>query len=326
MHGVPAALLLTGAIAFLGAVLWEMADIRSLADLRSKSSALHARGTSILRWTKDWRLQSPLARRKQHVALSGPSDGKNFVRIEDAARRCFEETDLYSDEPISGAQRLRYHVISLIIEAHDNPSRLGIWGVQLPSTGKFKRVPVNLLDWRNMHPEGTSIKHHRYDGTEEVDWTNISVLQSEVSDYIQRVKTKFAAGERPSPNEIDDRHLTQDQRDALIDELRQRGFGDATRDYPLDVLWASDSEKGFAHSLASTLGLAGWIGEARTTLDQRKEPEFLGLYICVENMDSKPPTAGILATALREAKIDFRWLPWPGLNGRTALFVYPRKR
>jgi hypothetical protein len=136
-----------------------------------------------------------------------------------------------------------------------------------------------------------------------------------------------AASDTHSEPEVEFRHIARKTRDVLAGELRQRGFGDALKDYSVDIRHSDRAECAeFARELASLLGLAGWSGEPGTTFDERTEPEIRGLHLCLEDMDAKPPTANMLAAVLRDAGIDFRWLPWPGLKNRMVIFVYPQKR
>ena len=118
------------------------------------------------------------------------------------------------------------------------------------------------------------------------------------------------------------RALTKPQHDDLVRELRERKLPSMRS----DDLWlrfsAGDKEcKTFAQQLKSALPSAGWNGDFGTTLDERHDVN--GLRICVENLDSKPAIANVLSESLRQAKIHFDWLPWPGMGDQVVHFVYP---
>jgi hypothetical protein len=120
------------------------------------------------------------------------------------------------------------------------------------------------------------------------------------------------------------RRIDNSLKESIVEDLRERGISSGG---PIEMRYlASCAEcKAYAMQLADILASAGWLGEAKTTTDERREPEVSGLLLCVANMDAKPRNANILAGVFRAAKVDFGWWQWPELGDQTLVFVYPQK-
>lgn len=118
--------------------------------------------------------------------------------LNEAAQVCFDLTGLWSDWPISGDARLQYHLTNLIIEAREHPDRLAIWGVQLPSSDKFEKVPSDLLVSNNLLNKGGHPEIHvpRVDGGWDREWIKLSVSRRELLRFAERLVENQTAGQQ----------------------------------------------------------------------------------------------------------------------------------
>jgi hypothetical protein len=119
----------------------------------------------------------------------------DFVPILEAAKTCFEETGLFSDVSMGGELRLYQFIVLLIMEAHDNPDLLEVWGAQVPSE-KMSRVPPKTLHPRNLRENGSEI-HTLGEFGPLQDWVKISIPQFQLPGFIDRLRRDETAGQQP---------------------------------------------------------------------------------------------------------------------------------
>jgi hypothetical protein len=118
-----------------------------------------------------------------------------LVLIQDAARRCFEETGLFSDQSIGGDLRLYQFVVYLVMEGHERPDLLQVWGIQVPATRK-SRIPPERLVPGDLRLGGTELHTRITPYREDTDWKQLSILEYHIPAFIERLKGGQTAGQR----------------------------------------------------------------------------------------------------------------------------------
>ena len=108
---------------------------------------------------------------------------------------CFEETRLFGDHAISGDLRRYQFVVHMILEGHDRPDLFSVWGKQLPST-TISRVPPERLVVGDLRDEGTGIHARVAPNRTEADWVNLSVISTELSAFVERLKNNETVGQQ----------------------------------------------------------------------------------------------------------------------------------
>lgn len=117
-----------------------------------------------------------------------------------------------------------------------------------------------------------------------------------------------------------DRHLSREQKIALSDELKRLTWH--PENVTLRHLSGCVECLRYAADFSEAFKWAGWTGKNDTTLDA--DPELTGVQIVVVSLTEKPHDAELLASALKNAGIEFQWSTWESpLITPVLLFVYP---